>query len=430
MQAPSLVQGVGEEGLAAEARVDRHQQDQIEARHPHDERRAQRVEQRLNQLTAQEAGKRAIDAVEEENGVLAYSQRHDGQQAAIDPLAVEHAVERILSAVPGVTVAGTASDGLEAVKRALELRPDVITMDVEMPRMDGVSAVGEIMQVVPTPIVMVSTLTSDGTATAIRALEAGAVDCVGKPSGVSTDLANVGERLREAVVRASVARLQRRRPGLVPTPLTRPANMTSSHPPVMAGRPPASCLLVIGSSTGGPPALTEVIPHIPGDIAAAVVVVQHMPAGFTNALARRLDSLSPLHVVEAKEGDVLVNGTCYVAPGDYHLIVNRDKRLHLDQGPTVHGVRPSVDITLDSVVQVYGRAASVAILTGMGKDGAEGAARLEAAGGKVIAQDEASCVVYGMPRVTMERTRDAQQVPLTRVAAALVATLPALRGTR
>ncbi len=346
-----------------------------------------------------------------------------------DSAFMRRAVERILSSVPGVQVVGTAGDGLEAVKRALELRPDVITMDVEMPRMDGVSAVGEIMQAVPTPIVMVSTLTSEGTATAIRALEAGAVDCVGKPSGVSTDLVNIGEKLREAVVRASVARLQRRRPGLVATQV-RPAGLTSTHPPITAGRPPASCLLVIGSSTGGPPALTEVVPHIPGDIAAAVVVVQHMPAGFTNALARRLDSLSPLHVMEAKEGDLLVNGACYVAPGDYHLIVTKDRKLHLDQGPTVHGVRPSVDITLDSVVQVYGRAASVAILTGMGKDGAEGAAKLEAAGGKVIAQDEASCVVYGMPRVTMERTRDAQQVPLTRVASALVATLPALRGSR
>lgn len=347
-----------------------------------------------------------------------------------DSAFMRRAVERILSTVPGVTIVGTAPDGVEAVKRALELRPDVITMDVEMPRLDGVSAVGEIMQAVPTPIVMVSTLTADGTATAIRALEAGAVDCVGKPTGLSTDLVNVAEKLREAVVRASVAHLQRRRPGLVSPPSNRAANLTSSHPPITSGRPPAGSLLVIGSSTGGPPALTEVIPHIPGDIPAAVVIVQHMPAGFTNALARRLDSLSPLHVAEAKEGDLLVNGTCYVAPGDFHLIVTRDKRLHLDQGPSLHGVRPSVDITLDSVVLAYGRSASVAILTGMGKDGADGAAKLEAAGGKVIAQDEASCVVYGMPRVTMQRTESAQQVPLTRVAAALVATLPALRGAR
>ncbi|HNM77359.1 MAG TPA: chemotaxis response regulator protein-glutamate methylesterase [Tepidiformaceae bacterium] len=345
-----------------------------------------------------------------------------------DSAFMRRAVERILTAVPGITVVGTAENGLEAVRRSLELRPDVITMDVEMPQMDGVTAVGEIMQALPTPIVMVSTLTAAGTDTAIRALEAGAVDCVGKPSGLSVDLANVGAQLQQAVARASVARLQRRRPGLVAS-AHRPG-ATAVVPPSTGGRLPANNLLVIGSSTGGPPALTEVVPHIPGDVAAAVVIVQHMPPGFTNALARRLDSISPLHVVEAKEGDTLVNGQCYVAPGDYHLIVTKEKRLHLDQGPPIHGVRPSVDITLDSVVAVYGRSASVAILTGMGRDGADGAAKLEAAGGKVIAQDEASCVVYGMPRVTMERTQSARQVPLTGVAAALVATLSTQRGTR
>ncbi|MEO8539910.1 MAG: chemotaxis response regulator protein-glutamate methylesterase [bacterium] len=347
-----------------------------------------------------------------------------------DSAFMRRAVEKLLTSIPGIIVVGTASDGVEGVKRALELRPDVITMDVEMPRMDGVSAVGEIMQVIPTPIVMVSTLTSQGTETAIRALEAGAVDCVGKPSGVSVDLANVGEKLQEAVIRASVARLQRRRPTLVPMPDPRLAS-APAHPSIQtSGRLPAHNLLVIGSSTGGPPALTEVVPRIPGDIPAAVIIVQHMPPGFTNALAKRLDSLSSLHVVEASEGDVLMNGQAYVAPGDFHLVVTRDRKLHLDQGPSVHGVRPAVDITLESVVPVFGRAASVAILTGMGKDGAEGAARLEAAGGRVITQDEASCVVYGMPRVTMERTREAHQVPLAQVAAALVATLPAMRGAR
>ena len=346
-----------------------------------------------------------------------------------DSAFMRRAVERLLTAKPGITVVGTAADGLEAVKRALELRPDVITMDVEMPRLDGVSAVGEIMQALPTPIVMVSTLTHDGTATAIRALEAGAIECVGKPSGLSTDLANVGEKLHEAVVRASTARLQRRRPGL---PAPRPtATMPPPAPRVpLTGGPAAHNLLVIGSSTGGPPALTEVVPHLPGDLAAAVLVVQHMPAGFTNALARRLDSLSPLAVSEAVEGEPIVSGHVYIAPGDFHLVVTREKRVHLDHGPSLHGVRPSVDITLDSVAGVYGRAASVAILTGMGKDGADGAAKIEAAGGKVIVQDEATCVVYGMPRVALERTQQAPQLPLDRIAGALVASLPGTRTTR
>jgi len=343
-----------------------------------------------------------------------------------DSAFMRRAVERLLTSRPGIEVIGSASDGLEAVKRALELRPDVVTMDVEMPRLDGVSAVAEIMQTVPMPIVMVSTLTHEGTATAIRALEAGAVECVGKPSGLSIDLANVGEQLREAVVRASVAKLQRRRPVLalrtaaaIPVPL-RPAPGTGGHLP-------AHNLLVIGSSTGGPPALTQVVPHLPGDLSAGVIVVQHMPAGFTHALARRLDSLSQLPVREAAEGEPILNGHVYVAPGDFHLVVTRDKRVHLDQGPSLHGVRPSVDVTLDSVASVFGRTASVAILTGMGKDGADGAAKLEAAGGKVFVQDETTCVVYGMPRVALEKTRAATQLPLEKIAGALVASLPGRR---
>jgi two-component system chemotaxis response regulator CheB len=344
-----------------------------------------------------------------------------------DSAFMRRALERLLAAVPGITVVGSAADGLEAVKRALELRPDVITMDVEMPRLDGVSAVSEIMQAVPTPIVMVSTLTQEGTATAIRALEAGAVECVGKPSGLSADLADVGARLQESVLRASVARLQRRRPTLLHAPPVSPAAPKS--PALAGGRLPAHNLLVIGSSTGGPPALTEVVPHLPENLQAAVLVVQHMPAGFTNALARRLDSLSPLPVAEAAEGDVIHNGHVYVAPGDFHLVVTREKRLHLDRGPSLHGVRPSIDITLDSVAGVFGRAANVAILTGMGKDGAEGAAKLEAAGGKVFVQDEATCVVYGMPRVALERTIRATQLPLGRIAAALAASIPGAKHT-
>jgi two-component system chemotaxis response regulator CheB len=152
-----------------------------------------------------------------------------------------------------------------------------------------------------------------------------------------------------------------------------------------------------------------------------------MPAGFTNALARRLDSLSPLSVAEAIEGEPIVNGHVYVAPGDFHLVVTKDKRVHLEQGPPVHGVRPSVDVTLDSIASVYGRSANLAILTGMGKDGADGAAKLEAAGGKIFVQDEATCVVYGMPRVAMERTKNAVQLPLEKIASALAASVP---GTR
>jgi two-component system chemotaxis response regulator CheB len=269
---------------------------------------------------------------------------------------------------------------------------------------------------------MVSTLTHEGTETAIRALEAGAVECVGKPSGLSADLVNVGEKLFEAVERASHARLIRRRATAAPAPVSaRPL----SRLPAAAGQSPAKYAIVIGSSTGGPPALTQVIPNLPAGLNAAVIVVQHMPPGFTGALARRLDGMSPLPVAEAQEGDLLIPGKVLVAPGDYHLLVGRDWRVRLDRGPTVHGVRPSVDMTLFSVAEVFGASVSVAILTGMGRDGADGAARVEAAGGHVFAQDEATSVVYGMPRVAVERTRHARQLPIERIAPALAASVPA-----
>ncbi|MCC7363261.1 MAG: chemotaxis response regulator protein-glutamate methylesterase [Dehalococcoidia bacterium] len=326
-----------------------------------------------------------------------------------DSAFMRRTLERMINALPGAMVVGTANDGVEAVQRALELRPDVITMDVEMPRMDGVRAVGEIMQVVPTPVVMLSTLTSEGAETTIRALEAGAVDAVAKPSGLSHELVSVRDQLTGAILRAKQTRVQRRRPRPVPVPLP-----PSSRGPATGA--PATSLLVIGSSTGGPPALTEVVPRLPGDLSAGVIVVQHMPPGFTAALARRLDSLSPLQVREAAEGDAVTAGVVLVAPGDHHLTVTRDRRVHLDQRPALHGVRPAVDLTLDSVAELYGRRAVVAILTGMGRDGGAGCAKVEQAGGQVIVQDEATSVVYGMPRVAREMTKNSREAPIERIA--------------
>ncbi len=337
-----------------------------------------------------------------------------------DSAFMRHAIERLLRDMPGVTVVGTAANGVEAVKRALELRPDVITMDVEMPVMDGVAAVAEIMQTVPTPIVMVSTLTTEGAETTLRALEAGAVEFVAKPGHLGTLIVNVGDQLAEAIRRARAARVARRRPSVL-SPISRPI-------PAASARVSSATITVIGSSTGGPPALTEVIPHLPGDLSSGVLVVQHMPAGFTGALARRLDQLSPLHVKEAADGDIVAAGRVLVAPGDYHAVVGRDRRVRLHQGPRLHGVRPSVDVALDSVAEVYGRRATVAILTGMGSDGADGCARVERSGGRIVVQDEASCVVYGMPRVAKERTQDARQVPLDKIAAALVEGVAAARN--
>ncbi len=327
-----------------------------------------------------------------------------------DSAFMRHAIERLLAKVPGIEVVGAAADGVEAVQKVLELRPDVITMDVEMPRMDGVTAVGEIMKTVPTPIVMVSTMTTAGAETTMRALEAGAVDFIAKPSHLSAQITNVADELTAAIHRARNARVSRRRPQ-PQAAFVKTGSATSAIS--------SAAIAVIGCSTGGPPALTEVVPHLPADMPAGVVVVQHMPAGFTGALARRLDQLSPLHVKEAAEGDVVAAGQVLIAPGDYHTVIGRDRRIRLNQAPQVHGVRPSVDVTLESVAEVYGSRATVAILTGMGRDGADGCVRVEGAGGRIIVQDEATSVVYGMPRVAREKTRHALQLPIGSIAGAV-----------
>ena len=333
-----------------------------------------------------------------------------------DSTFMRRAIERLLAQVPGIDVIGTASNGLEAVQRALELRPDVITMDVEMPKMDGVSAVIEIMRTVPTPIVMLSTVTLQGAETTIRALEAGAVDCIAKPTGLSQDLVNVGEQLAQAVLRAQNARMHRR------SAITPPLRLVTDRP--AGGQQVANHVVVIASSTGGPPALTEVSPHLNASLRAAVLVVQHMPPGFTAALARRLDTLSALEVREAVNGDRLFNGRVLVAPGDFHMTVAADRTIRLDQNPPMHGVRPAADITLQSVEGVFGKATTVAILTGMGKDGAEGSRRIEQCGGKVIVQDEMSCVVYGMPKAARDRTEHPQEARLDKIAEAIGHAVP------
>jgi two-component system chemotaxis response regulator CheB len=330
-----------------------------------------------------------------------------------DSVFMRKTIAGMIARMPGMEVVGFAEDGIEAVQRVLECRPDVITMDVEMPRMDGVAAVAEIMRTLPTPVVMLSTLTQEGAETTLRALDAGAVDFVAKPGSLSHQVAAVAPELAKALQGARGARV-RRRLALAPVPGS-PRGLVIGNTGA-----PARSVVVIGSSTGGPPALSAVVPRLPAGLDAGVLVVQHMPSSFTAALARRLDGISALHVTEATDGQTVAKGEVLVAPGDYHLEVRPDRRVHIHQAPALHGVRPSVDVTLDSVARVYGRRAVVAILTGMGVDGADGAAKVEQAGGRVIVQDEATSVIYGMPRVTKERTRAAVEAPLERVADTIV----------
>ena len=349
-----------------------------------------------------------------------------------DSVLMRQAVRRILSSDPGIEVVDIARDGLEALAKIEKLQPDVLTMDVEMPHMDGLSALRLLMERFPKPVVMLSSLTAAGAEATVKALALGAVDFMQKPSGQSPGgLAAVADQLIQKVKHAATARV--RKPLSVtpvrPTPPSPPAGSVAvGHPAAPAsspGREPDR-LVVIGSSTGGPRALAEVVSALPGDLPCAVLIVQHLPAGFTRSLADRLDQSSALSVAEAKDGDFLEVGRALVAPGDFHLkVVNR--RVQLDMGPRRHGVRPSVDTTLETAAATFGPSILTAILTGMGEDGTEGSRVVKAAGGLVLAEHESTCVVYGMPRAVVEAGLADEVVPLDHMAAAIGRHIQAVR---
>lgn len=310
------------------------------------------------------------------------------------------AIARLLELDPMIQVAGTARDGAEALEQLERLRPDVLTLDVEMPRMDGLTALALIMERSPTPVIMLSAMTFQGAEATLRALDLGAVDFVPKPSGsLSLNIHGVQEELIRKVKAAARARLTRSSPAAREAVRLAPAGAKATPGPFSRRHK----LIVIGSSTGGPKALHGLLPQLPADLQACLLMVQHMPTGFTQCLAEGLDRISSLVVKEAQPGDRLATGLALVAPGDQHLIVREEGRIYLDgRAPRLHGVRPAVDITLESAARLYGPALIAVILTGMGSDGAQGAALVKAHGGYVIAEDESTCVVYGMPKQVVE----------------------------
>lgn len=321
------------------------------------------------------------------------------------------AIARKLSLDPEIEVVGFAEDGEEALAQVRALRPDVVTMDVMMPRLDGLSALARLMAEHPLPVVMVSNLTTREAEVTLRALELGAVDFYLKPllfqapeaRGSGPDLP---ARLK-AVARVGVERLRHQAP--------RPCPKSPPPPPPALRR-----VVVIGSSTGGPRALFELLPALPGDLPAAVVVVQHMPAGFTGSLAERLNEACRLRVREGAQGDLLKPGEVLVAPGGYHLDLSVKGTVRLTQDPPVWGVRPSADITMRAAARAYGRAVIGVVLTGMGCDGTRGAASIKEAGGTVLAQDASTSVVYGMPRSVVEAGLADRVLPLDRIAPEIV----------
>jgi len=324
-----------------------------------------------------------------------------------------------IASQPDMEVAGVAHNGLDALLKVEQLQPDVVTLDVEMPDMDGLTALRHLMARYPRPVVMLSSQTQHGAITTLRALSIGAVDFVAKPSGaISLDFSRVREELLQKIRAAALARVR--------------AQVASTRRTPEATRVPRAKypgafehLVVIGCSTGGPRALAALVPELPAEAPTAYLIVQHMPAGFTRSLAERLDASGPIAVREAVAGDRLEGGTALVAPGDYHLRLSPSGAVELDQAARVHGVRPSVDVALESVSERFGSKTVAVILTGMGQDGAAGAAVVRQAGGYVLAEDESTCVVWGMPRAVVERGLAHRVAPLDGIAEAIASIVSA-----
>jgi two-component system, chemotaxis family, protein-glutamate methylesterase/glutaminase len=324
-------------------------------------------------------------------------------------------ITKHLNDFPGITVLGSAKDGREALEMIPQLKPDVVTLDVEMPNLDGLSTLREIMSRHPLPVVMLSSLTSEGTLETVRALTLGAVDFVAKPDN-KANMASILEEVGNKVLRAANARVWK-------TPqktqlIEQPASIHITDKKVRALRKQDK-IVVIGSSTGGPRALNTVVPMLTADIPAAFMIIQHMPAGFTRSLSDRLNSSSELFVKEASPDDKLEVGKVLLAPGGFHTVFDENERVTLNQNPTVHGVRPAVDVTLLSIAKLYGNRVVTAILTGMGSDGTNAAMLVHNSGGYVISEAEETCVVYGMPRSVFEAGASDEVVPLEKVADAI-----------
>jgi two-component system chemotaxis response regulator CheB len=323
------------------------------------------------------------------------------------------AITRELKTAGGVSVIESARDGLEAIEKIKRLKPDVVTLDVEMPNMDGLAALERIMVECPTPVVMLSSLTGEGTRATMRALELGAVDfflkhTLANPVGGANDASD----LRSKIITASKAKVLPREQGKTPSLPERKEKPGKSIKMLR----PARKVVVIGSSTGGPKALYQVVPNIPAEIPAAILIVQHMPPGFTNSLASRLNELSRVFVKEADPGDQLFNGMAFVAKGGYHMVVEKGGVLALNQSPPVCGVRPSVDVTMMSAADTFASSVLGVVLTGMGSDGTQGSGKIKAHGGRIIAQDESTCIVWGMPKSVVESGYADRVLPLPQVA--------------
>lgn len=345
-----------------------------------------------------------------------------------DSLLYRKIVREALNGIPGVTVVGSAENGKRAIEKIGELRPDLVTLDFEMPQLDGLGVLRWMKQAdVATRAVMLSSVTQEGAAQTLQALQEGALDFVAKPCG-SDARTNLAELTSALTQHARTLRFISHR-ARAPRELVAAATRRNSSRPAA----PATCretisrridhsapvnIVGIGVSTGGPDALRVMLPQLPANLQVPVVIVQHMPPVFTKSLADSLDRICPLHVQEARDGQLVRAGEVLIAPGGRQMkVVKRgdDAVIRLTDDAPVQGCRPSVDYLFDSLSKSYGAGAIGVIMTGMGYDGTEGCRRIVRAGGQVVAQDEASCVVYGMPRKPIEEGLADPVAPLDRI---------------
>jgi len=343
---------------------------------------------------------------------------------ADDSALMRKKIRAILESDPGIQVVACARDGAAALAAVREFDPDVVTLDINMPVMDGVTALQAIMHEFPRPVLMLSSLTQEGAVTTYECLELGAVDFVPKLGGtISADIEQQSREIIDKVKSAARAKIRR------PTRLSHaPAPTASAAPSAAAPSAAADRVVVIGVSTGGPKTLLDVIPLLPPDLPAAVVIVQHMPESFTASFARSLGKASRVPVKEAEAGDVLMNGHVYVARGGKHLVFSNRRagggvmvRYVTQPADTLH--TPSADVMMLSALEAFGSRIVGVLLTGMGCDGADGMVAIRKAGGETIAESESTCVVFGMPAVAIERGGAAHVLPCTEVAAKIVALL-------
>jgi two-component system, chemotaxis family, protein-glutamate methylesterase/glutaminase len=333
-----------------------------------------------------------------------------------DSALVRQMLTTILRRDPQIQVVGAVSDPYAAWDAIKQFEPDLITLDVEMPKMDGLTFLEKLMAARPMPVLMVSSLTEQGAKTTLRALELGAIDFIAKPClDISTGLGHLASEIIEKVKQTAQARV--RRPGRSPQ-AERPAKRKSPGAILES----TDKVIAIGASTGGTEALCEVLSALPAD-GPGVVVVQHMPANFTKAFAKRLDGICAVRVKEAESGDRVLRGHVLLAPGNYHMEVVRSGAIYsvrLNQGPPVNQFRPSVDVLFYSCAKHLGPHCTAAILTGMGKDGAHGMLALKNVGARTIAQNEQTCVVFGMPREAIALGAAQKIVPLQQISVELL----------